>query len=55
MFSNANLFSDLKAFDGGLPKKVGKKTRPFRQDLNQIWDDYTVKVRNVFKGLDLIE
>ena len=30
MFSNANLFSDLKAFDGGLPKKVGKKTRPFR-------------------------
>ena len=30
MFSNANLFSDLKAFDGRLPKKVGEKTRPFR-------------------------
>ena len=36
-------------------KKVGKTTRPFRYDLNQISDDYTVKVRNRFKGLDLIE
>ena len=36
-------------------KKVGKTTRPFRYDLNQIPYDYTVKVRNKFKGLDLIE
>ena len=35
-------------------KKVGKTTRPFRHDLNQIPYDYTVKVRNRFKGLDLI-
>ena len=35
-------------------KKVGKTTRLFRYDLNQISDDYTVKVRNRFKGLDLI-
>ena len=35
-------------------KKVGKATRPFRYDLNQIPYDYTVKVRNRFKGLDLI-
>ena len=37
-------------------KKVGKATRPFRYDLNQILYDYTVEVRNIkFKGLDLIE
>ena len=36
-------------------KKVGKTTRPFRYDLNQIPYDYTVKVRNRFKGLGLIE
>ena len=36
-------------------KKVGKNTRPFRYDLNQIPHDYTVKMRNTFKGLDLIE
>ena len=36
-------------------KKVGKTTRPFRYDLNQIPYHYTVKVRNRFKGLDLIE
>ena len=36
------------------PKKVGKTTSPFRYDLNQIPYDYTVKVRNRFKGLDLI-
>ena len=36
-------------------KKVGKTTRPFRYDLNQIPYDYTVGVRNRFKGLDLIE
>ena len=35
-------------------KKVGKTTKPFRYDLNQIPYDYTVEVRNRFKGLDLI-
>ena len=35
--------------------KVGKTTRPFRYDLNQIPHDYTVEVRNRFKGLDLID
>ena len=35
--------------------KVGKTTRPFRYDLNQIPYDYTMEVRNRFKGLDLIE
>ena len=35
--------------------KVGKTTRPFRYDLNKIPYDYTVKVRNRFKGLDLID
>ena len=34
--------------------KVGKTTRPFRYDLNQIPYDYTVVVTNIFKGLDLI-
>ena len=41
--------SDLKL------KKVGKITRPFRYDLNQIPYDYTVEVRNRFKSLDLID
>ena len=36
-------------------KKVGEATRPFRYDLNQIPYDYTVEVRNRFKGLDLID
>ena len=36
-------------------KKVGKTIRPFRYDLNQIPYDYTVQVRNRFKGLDLID
>ena len=36
-------------------KKVGKTTRPFRYDLNQITYDYTVKVRNRFKVLDLTD
>ena len=36
-------------------KKVGKTTRPFRYDLNQIPNNYTVEVRNRFKGLDLID
>ena len=36
-------------------KKVGKTTRPFGYDLNQILYDYTVEMRNRFKGLDLID
>ena len=36
-------------------KKVGKTTRPFGNDLNQIPHDYAVEVRNRFKGLDLID
>ena len=36
-------------------KKVGKNARPFRYDLNQIPYDYTVEVRNRFKGLELID
>ena len=36
-------------------KKVGKTTRPLRYDLNQIPYDYTVEVRNRFKGLDLVD
>ena len=36
-------------------KKVGETTRPFRYDLSQIPYDYTVEVRNRFKGLDLVD
>ena len=36
-------------------KKVGKTTRPFRYDLNQIPYDYTLEVKNKFKGPDLID
>ena len=36
-------------------KKVGKTTRPFRYDINQIPYDYTVEMKNRFKGLDLID
>ena len=36
-------------------KKVGKTARPFRYDLNRIPYDYTLEVRNRFKGLDLID
>ena len=36
-------------------KKVGKTTRPFKYDLVQIPYDYTVEMRNIFKGLDLID
>ena len=36
-------------------KKVGKTARPFKYDLNKIHYDYTVEVRNRFKGLDLID
>ena len=36
-------------------KKIGKTTRPFRYDLNQIPYDYTVEVKNRFKGLNLVD
>ena len=36
-------------------EKVGKTTRPFRYDLNQIPYDYIVEMRNTFKGLDMID
>ena len=36
-------------------KKVGKTTKPFRYNLNQIPYDYTVEMRNRFKGLDLLD
>ena len=36
-------------------KKIGKTTRPFKYDLNQITNDYTMDARNRFKGLDQIE
>ena len=36
-------------------KKVGKNTRPFRYDLNQVTNDYTAEVRNRFNGLDLTD
>ena len=36
-------------------KKVQKTTRPFRYDLNQIPNNYTVEVRNIFTGLDLVD
>ena len=36
-------------------KQVGKTTRPFRYDLNQIPYDYTVEVMNRFRGLDLVD
>ena len=36
-------------------KKVRKTTKPFRYDINQIPDDYTVEMRNRFKGLELID
>ena len=36
-------------------KKVGKTTRPFRYDLNQICFDYTVEMTNKFKGFNLID
>ena len=45
----------LIATFGLILKKVGKTTRPFSYDLNQIPYDYTVEVRNRLKGLDLID
>ena len=56
--SGADCASDLECLTAKFRlklKKVGKTTRPFRYDLNQISYDYTVEVRNRFKGLDLIE
>ena len=46
---------DLLAKFSPALKKVGKTTRPFRYDLNQISYDYPVEVTNKFKGLDLID
>ena len=51
----ADCGSDAELFIVNFRLKVGKTTRPFRYDLNQIPYDYTVEVRNRFKGLDLIE
>ena len=50
----AQIMNSLSKFRLKL-KKVGKTTRPFRYDLNQIPYDYTVEVRNRLKGLDLID
>ena len=50
------ILSSLLQNSGSLKlKNVGKTTRPFRYDLNQILYDYTVEVTNRFKGLDLID
>ena len=53
----ANRGSDHELIEKFRPKmkKVGKATRPFKYDLNQISYDYTVKVTNRFKGLNLID
>ena len=51
----AQIMSSLLPNSEKTLKKVGKTTRPFRYDLNQIPYDYTVEVRNTFKGLDLID
>ena len=55
--SGADCGSDHELFIAKfrLKLKKGKTTRPFRYDLNQIPYDYTVEVRNRFKGLDLID
>ena len=53
-FSSGPRFVPIAKFSLKL-EKVGKTTRPFRYDLNQIPYDYTVKVTNRFKRLDLIE
>ena len=47
--------SQTRLSDFTLTLTLGKTTRPFGYDLNQIPYDYTVEVRNIFKGLDLIE
>ena len=53
--ADCGLDHELLIANGLKLKKVGKTTRPFRYDLNQIPYDYTVEVRNRFKGLDLID
>jgi len=56
--SGADCISDHKLFIAKFRlklKKVGKTTRPFRYDLNQISYNYAVEMTNRFKGLDLIE
>ena len=50
----AQIMNSLLANSDLLLRKVGKTTRPFRYDLSQIPNNYTVEVRNRFKGLDLI-
>ena len=50
----AQIMNSLLQNSGKL-KKVGKTTRPFRYDLNQIPYNYTVEVTNRFKGLDMID
>ena len=51
----AQIMNSLLPNSGLSLKQLGKTTRPFRYDLNQIPYDYIVKVRNRFKGLDLID
>ena len=51
----AQIMNSLLANSDLQLKKVGKTTRPFRYNLNQIPYDYTVEVRNRFKGLDMID
>ena len=54
--SDSELFRSWEPYTFRLKlKKVEKTTRPFRNDLNEILNDYTVGVRNRFKGLDLID
>ena len=50
----AQIMNSLLPNSGLSLKQLGKTTRPFRYDLNQIPYDYTVEVTNRFKGLDLI-
>ena len=51
----AQIMNSLFPNSGLKLKKVGKTTRPFRYDLNQIHYDYTVAVRNRFKGHNVID
>ena len=53
--SVAQIISSLLLNSNLKLKKVGKNTKPFRYDLNQIPYDYTVEVTNRFKGLDLMD
>ena len=50
----AQIMSSLPNSDLNI-KNVGKTTQPFKYDLNQVHYDYTVEVRNRFKGLDMID